>query len=124
MNTHDIELPEPAGHFYEWDGGCGTRKFTAAPHNGRECDRAVAYYTEDQMVAALQSQDRDGERLMFACGEFDRYTTVSKDRYEYAIECAQEAGREVPTKEDELNGLRRLIDAAIDHARRTEGGGE
>lgn len=65
----------------------------------------------------VQALRKDAERLMFACA-FDAYTTVSKDRYGYALECAEEAGRDFPTKEDELNGLRRLIDAAIDHAPR------
>lgn len=61
----------------------------------------------------VQALRKDAERLMFAC-EFDGFTTVKKDRYEYAIECARESGRDIPTKEDELNGLRRLIDAAIE----------
>ena len=33
--------------------------------------------------------------------------------YEFALECMEEAGRNEPTIEDELNGVRRLIDAAI-----------
>ena len=62
MNTHDIELPDPAGHYYEWDGAYGKLKFTSAPHNGRECDRAVAYYTEEQVRAAIEAdRQRRGE---------------------------------------------------------------
>lgn len=62
MNTHDIELPEPAGHYYEWGGPYGKRKFTSAPHNGRECNRAVAYYTEGQVRAAIEAdRKRRGE---------------------------------------------------------------
>ena len=58
----DIELPEPAGHYYEWDGPYGKRKFTPAPHNGRECNRAVAYYTEEQVRAAIEAdRKRRGE---------------------------------------------------------------
>ena len=35
------------------------------------------------------------------------------DKYDFALECMEEAGRSEPTIEDELNGVRRLIDAAI-----------
>lgn len=80
----------------------------------------AACYRTALQSSEVQALKRDAERLMFAC-EFDAYTTVSKDRYDYAIECAEEAGRDAPIKEDELNGLRRLIDAAIDHASRIDG---
>lgn len=69
MNTQgiDAELPPPAGYYYEWDGPYGKRKFTSAPHNGRECNRVVAYYTEDQVRAAIEADrkrrgDPDTER--------------------------------------------------------------
>ncbi|WP_372362885.1 hypothetical protein ACCQ10_09320 [Xanthomonas sp. NCPPB 1325] len=55
---------------------------------------------------------RDAERLMF-CFEADGFVGVAKDRYEYAMDCAKEAGRDEPSAEDELNGVRRLIDAAM-----------
>lgn len=64
------------------------------------------------LVAERDALRRDAERLMFAC-EFDGYSTVSKDRYDFAMDCAEEAGRDEPSDEDELNGLRRLIDAAM-----------
>lgn len=68
---------------------------------------------ESKLREILQECSKDGERLMFAC-EFDGYTTVEKDRYDYAIDCMEENGRDEPNKEDELNGLRRLIDAAME----------
>lgn len=49
MNTHDkFELPPPAGHYYEWGDGCGKRK---------------AYYTEDQVVAAIEPYKDEIARL-------------------------------------------------------------
>lgn len=68
---------------------------------------------ESKLREILQEYSKDGERLLFAC-EFDGYTTVEKDRYDYAIDCMEENGRDEPNKEDELNGLRRLIDAAME----------
>ena len=63
------------------------------------------------MVERIGALAEDAKRLMFAC-EFDGYDGVPKDKYEFAMEVAAEHGREEPTPEDELNGLRRLIDAA------------
>ena len=63
--------------------------------------------------ALLEATQKDAARLMFAC-EFDGYVGVEKDKYDYACECMDEAGRDEPNEEDELNGLRRLIDAKMD----------
>lgn len=77
----------------------------------------VTYETGKQAYSALMSAADKikalEKELMFAC-EFDGYTTVEKDRYDYAIDCMEEKGRDEPSKEDELNGLRRLIDAAME----------
>lgn len=56
------------------------------------------------------------EELMFAC-EFDAYTTVDKDRYDFAIDFMDKAGRDEPSFEDEVNGLRRLIQMAMEHSK-------
>ena len=53
------------------------------------------------------------QELMFAC-EFDAYTTVEKDRYDLAIEFMEEDGRIEPSFEDEVNGLRKLIQLAME----------
>jgi ribA/ribD-fused uncharacterized protein len=42
-------LPEPFDYCYEWDGPYGTRKFSAAQHNGMQPHRSVPLYTADQM---------------------------------------------------------------------------
>jgi len=65
-----------------------------------------------RLLDMLEAAQKDAARLMFAC-EFDGYQNVKKDRYDYAEECMEEAGRDEPNAEDELNGLRRLIDAAM-----------
>gem|GEM_PF-1169464 len=62
----------------------------------------------------------DAARLMFLMDETDGFVIVEKDKYDFAIECAVEAGREEPTAADELNGVRRLLDAAMAAAQ--EGG--
>ena len=56
-------LPEPWDYCYEWDGPFGTRKFSAASHNGSRPDRSVPIYTPDQMHAhaAAVSAERDAE---------------------------------------------------------------
>ena len=55
---------------------------------------------------------RDGERLQFVMDDIDGFVGVKLDRYDYAIQVATENGRSAPNAEDELNGIRRLIDAA------------
>ena len=54
-------LPAPWDYCYEWDGPFGTRKFSAASHNGSRPDRSVPIYTPDQMHAhaAAVTAERD-----------------------------------------------------------------
>lgn len=65
-----------------------------------------------ELLDMLEEAQKDADHILFAC-EFDGYTTVQKDKYDYAIDCMEEAGRDEPNSEDELNGLRRLIDDAM-----------
>ena len=51
MTDMDMPLPEPLDYCYEWDGPYGSRKFSAALHNGRPPDRSVAIYSADQLHA-------------------------------------------------------------------------
>lgn len=53
------------------------------------------------------------KELMFAC-QFDGYVGVEKDKYDFAIEFMEEAGRDEPSFEDEVNGLRKLIQLAME----------
>jgi sulfite reductase beta subunit-like hemoprotein len=64
----------------------------------------------------------DTERLKYIMDEtgLEEFTHVEKDRFEYAFDAALEEGREEPNDSDELEGFRRLIDAAIDKARGTK----
>jgi hypothetical protein len=43
----------------------------------------------------------------------DGFTHVAMDRYDYAMQRAEQAGRDEPNEEDEFNGFRLLIDAAM-----------
>lgn len=65
-----------------------------------------------QLLAENDALREDAERLMYMSRDMDGFVHVARDKYEYAIECMQEAGRTEPTFDDELNGLRRMIDAA------------
>ena len=51
MTGMDMPLPEPLDYCYEWDGPYGSRKFSAALHNGLPPDRSVAIYSADQLRA-------------------------------------------------------------------------
>ena len=53
------------------------------------------------------------QELMFAC-QFEGYVGVEKDKYDFAIEFMDEAGRDEPSFEDEVNGLRKLIQLAME----------
>ena len=57
----------------------------------------------------------DTERLKYIMNQsgLEGFIHVEKDRFEYAFDVAVEEGREEPNDADELEGLRRLIDAAI-----------
>lgn len=65
-----------------------------------------------QLLAENDALREDAERLLYMSKDMDGFVHVARDKYEYAIECMQEAGRSEPTADDELNGLRRMIDAA------------
>ena len=45
----NVEMPEPLDYCYEWDGPFGTRKFSAAPHNGMKPARSVPLFSAEQM---------------------------------------------------------------------------
>ena len=63
--------------------------------------------------ARIAELEKDAARLLYATKDFDGYVHVKRDKYDFALECMEEAGRSEPTIEDELNGVRRLIDTAI-----------
>ena len=52
--------------------------------------------------------------------EIDGFSGVEKDRYDFASDVAEEKGHEEPSTDDELEGFRRLVDAAMSiHQHRT-----
>jgi hypothetical protein len=59
----------------------------------------------------------DELRLKFIMQDLEDYFCVDKDRFEYALEVALENGgiTESITVEEELEGFRRMIDAAMTH---------
>lgn len=65
-------LPEPWDYCYEWDGPYGSRKFSAAKHNGNSPDRSVPIYTAGQMHAYGQScADAAIEQCAEVCEEVE-----------------------------------------------------
>jgi len=64
----------------------------------------------------MPDSDRpDTRRLRFLMNDscIDGFVHVALDRYEYAMQCAEQAGRDEPNEADEFNGFRLLIDAAM-----------
>ncbi len=55
----------------------------------------------------------DDVRMKFIMKDIDSYFKVENDRHEYALGVAHEEGREVVTEKDELEGFRRMVDAAM-----------
>ena len=72
-------LPAPWDYCYEWDGPFGTRKFSAASHNGSRPDRSVPIYTPDQMHthAAAVTREKDAE-IAGLRAELDRLRQVQR----------------------------------------------
>ncbi|QOY96372.1 hypothetical protein IM543_11435 [Massilia sp. UMI-21] len=56
---------------------------------------------------------RDAARLQFLMRDIDGFVGVKWDKHQYAIHFAKHSGRDEPTEEDELLGLRMMIDAAM-----------
>ena len=65
------------------------------------------------MSLDLLLERADTRRLRWLMTVMDGFVNVPKDRYDYALERAEMAGREEPNDADELNGFRLLIDAAM-----------
>lgn len=75
----------------------------------------------ERLRAEVEGLRKDGERLIYATKDYDGFVNVKKDKWDYALECAIENNRE-PTCEDELNGVRRLIDAALQSTKEQSNG--
>lgn len=55
----------------------------------------------------------DDVRMSFIMQDVFDYNKVKMDRHEYAREVCKEDGRIYVTEEDELEGFRRMVDAAM-----------
>lgn len=94
MSNTKPALPEPFDYCYEWDGPYGTRKFSAASHNGMKPTRSVPIYRADQMhahAAAIEAWARAVELeraeewrklYMRAINEANGLTNYVEDRQE------------------------------------------
>ena len=54
----------------------------------------------------------DEQRMKFIMQDCESYLNVDNDRYDYAMDVAEEHGRMSPTEEDEIEGFRRMVDEA------------
>lgn len=81
-------------------------------------DTSIAEEAADALEEAL----KDTERLAFLASEpvIEGFVGVEKYIDDYALDAAEEAGRDEPNEADMLTGFRRLIDAAIEQARGKE----
>ena len=69
----------------------------------------------ETLIVERDAARKDTERLAWLLQEEcvpDGFVGVEADRYEFAMQAASEAGRDEPSDEDCLEGMRRLIDAA------------
>lgn len=111
------EKKEFAAEAVKWSREVGHLKAEKEHYLGE----ALRWSTEAvRLQALLHDAQRDAERLRFAFIA-DGFVNLPKDRNDYAMDCAEEAGRDEPNAEDELNGVRRLIDAAMDAEREGQG---
>jgi hypothetical protein len=67
---------------------------------------------EKVLDEAIYSNDR-----LMAAFEADGFVGVELDRYDYACIVAEENGHSEPTRDDEIEGVRRLIDQHIANQR-------
>jgi hypothetical protein len=105
MQWHDasVTMPEPLDYCYEWDGPYGTRKFSAAPHNGMKPTRSVPLFSAEQM------HDYAGACVLAATTECSGHWRVRLQELEAAEEGAKEAfGVVVQEKHDALAECQRL----------------
>ncbi len=84
MTGMDMPLPEPLDYCYEWDGPYGSRKFSAALHNGRPPDRSVAIYSADQLRA------RDAQWRAIVAAEMAKEREWWREIAEQLIACHDE----------------------------------
>lgn len=107
MSTTQKPMALTLADKYEVQGFLGDHSF-AKEH---WCSQAAVELRS--LHARYAELEKDAARLLYATKDFDGYVHVKRDKYDFALECMEEAGRSEPTVEDELNGVRRLIDAAI-----------
>ena len=107
-----MELVRKAMDSAMWAGECVMETDGSFEDKFNE-SKNIKLDVESKLREVLKEYSKDSKRLMFAC-EFDGYVTVEKDRYDYAIDCMEESSRNEPNEEDELNGLRRLVDVAME----------
>ncbi len=112
----NVEMPAPLDYCYEWDGPFGTRKFSAASHNGRPPTRSVPLFSAEQM------HDYARACVLAATTECSQHWRVRLQDLEAAEEGAKEAfGVVVQEKRDalaECKRLRELLDSAYAQIRR------
>lgn len=70
------------------------------------------------------TRQADAKRLMFAMQDIDGFVGIKQDKYDLAVVVMEERGLDEPDEECELEGVRRLIDKAIQRAAQLDGGQE
>lgn len=109
---------KPVAYRYRWVDDDGELLATEYDTFNREsdCDEVAALYDQsaiDALQARIAELEKDARRLGYLLTKIEGFMLVKKDRHEFACDVALERGHDEPTREDELIGFRRLIDAAI-----------
>lgn len=97
----------------DFDGENHTHHFTAyAQEMARLMLEAAGVPEMVARIAALEADSRRLRGLMEHSG-IDGFSGVADDRYDFAIQVATERDHDEPTDQDEFDGWRQLIDAAM-----------
>lgn len=97
----------------DFDGENHTHRFTAyAQEMARVILEAAGVAEMAVRIAGLEVDSRRLRWLMTGSG-IDGFYGVVDDRYDFASQIAYERGHDEPTPDDEFDGWRRLIDAAM-----------
>lgn len=89
---------------------------TSRPHDKRfKVVKAMPDIDYAQIWLESAELRKDTDRLRYVMDDccFDGFVNVQKDLYSYAMEVAEENGRDEPTADDCLDGFRRLIDCSM-----------
>ena len=89
-------------------------QYGAEPHQVEQVEQRMEDGSVRWFIRVSDTERPDTRRLRYLMQDGpDGFVHLEKDRYDLAMELAEQAGRSEPNEMDELNGFRLLIDAAM-----------